>query len=77
MPSGTPLKPDLTFLKNKYVLIILEQLLLVRQPLKTVKIRGRAFRTQIGRSTFFVLTILCLGGYGKHGRAFRTHLSKV
>jgi hypothetical protein len=31
--------------------------------------RGRAFRTQIGQSTFFVLTILCLGGYEKHGRA--------
>ena len=30
---------------------------------------GRAFRTQIGQSTFFVLTILCLCGYGKPGRA--------
>ena len=38
------------------------------------KMRGRAFRTQIDQSTFFVLTILCLGGYEKQARAFRTQI---
>jgi hypothetical protein len=35
---------------------------------------GRAFPTQIGQSIFFVLTILCLGGNGKHAHAFRTQI---
>ena len=39
-----------------------------------LKIWGRAFRTQIGQSTFFVLSLLCLGGYGKHVRALRTQI---
>ena len=38
--------------------------------------RERAFRTQIGQSTFFVLPILCYRWYGQHARAFCTQIGR-